>query len=78
MGAVTADFEAGYNDVEMAVTLDLAFQLVPRLLNLCLAFFVLLTVVGLASLYTFRSRFQEAPADGNMTSLQHSSERGTH
>ena len=49
-----------------------------RLLNLCLAFFVLLSVVGLASLYTFRSRFQEAPADGNMTYLQHSSERGTH
>jgi len=49
-----------------------------RLLNLCLALFVLLSVVGLASLYTFRSRFQEAPADGNMTYLQHSSERGTH
>jgi succinate dehydrogenase / fumarate reductase, cytochrome b subunit len=49
-----------------------------RLLSLCLAFFVLLSVVGLASLYTFRSRFQEAPADGNMTYLQHSSERGTH
>jgi len=49
-----------------------------RLLNLCLAFFVLLGVVGLVSLYTFRSRFQEAPADGNVTSLQHSSERGTH
>lgn len=48
-----------------------------RLLNLCLAFFVLLSVIGLASLYTFRSRFQEAPADGNMTYLQHSSERGT-
>ena len=37
-----------------------------RLLRLCLAFFVLLSVVGLASLYTFRYRFQEAPADGNM------------
>ncbi len=48
-----------------------------RLLNLCLAFFVLLSVVGLASLYTFRSRFQEAPADGNMTYLQHGAERGT-
>jgi succinate dehydrogenase / fumarate reductase cytochrome b subunit len=49
-----------------------------RLLSLCLAFFVLLSVVGLASLYTFRSRFQEAPADGNMTYLQHGTERGTH
>ena len=49
-----------------------------RLLNLCLAFFVLLSVIGLASLYTFRSRFQEVPADGNMTYLQHSPERGTH
>lgn len=37
-----------------------------RLLRLCVAFFVLLSVVGLASLYTFRYRFQEAPADGNM------------
>jgi succinate dehydrogenase / fumarate reductase, cytochrome b subunit len=37
-----------------------------RLLRLCLAFFVLLAVVGLVSLYTFRYRFQEAPADGNM------------
>jgi succinate dehydrogenase / fumarate reductase cytochrome b subunit len=48
-----------------------------RLLSLCLAFFVLLSVVGLASLYTFRSRFQQAPAEGNMTYLQHASERGT-
>lgn len=48
-----------------------------RLLSLCLAFFALLSVVGLASLYTFRSRFQLAPAEGNMTYLQHSAERGT-
>jgi len=37
-----------------------------RLLRLCLAFFVLLAVVGLASLYTFRYRFHELPQDGNM------------
>jgi succinate dehydrogenase / fumarate reductase cytochrome b subunit len=32
-----------------------------RLLSLCLAFFVVLTVVGIASLYTFHSRFQNVP-----------------
>jgi len=37
-----------------------------RLLRLCLAFFVLLSAVGLVSLYTFRYRFQEGPANGNM------------
>jgi succinate dehydrogenase / fumarate reductase cytochrome b subunit len=37
-----------------------------RLLRLCLAFFVLLAMVGLASLYTFRYRFHELPQDGNM------------
>ena len=36
-----------------------------RLLRLCLAFFVLLSVVGLASLYTFRARFQDAGAAGS-------------
>lgn len=35
-----------------------------RLLRLCLAFFLLLSVVGLVSLYTFRERFQEAPSAG--------------
>jgi succinate dehydrogenase / fumarate reductase, cytochrome b subunit len=37
-----------------------------RLLRLCLAFFLLLSVVGLASLYTFRTRFQQPTADGNI------------
>lgn len=38
-----------------------------RLLSLCLAFFVVLTVVGIASLYTFHSRFQNIPANtGNI------------
>jgi succinate dehydrogenase / fumarate reductase cytochrome b subunit len=32
-----------------------------RLLRVCLAFFTLLSVVGLVSLYTFRERFQEPP-----------------
>lgn len=32
-----------------------------RLLRVCLAFFMLLSVVGLVSLYTFRERFQEPP-----------------
>ena len=35
-----------------------------RFLAVCLAFFALLSVVGLVSLYTFRSRFQEAPRSG--------------
>ena len=42
-----------------------------RLLRLCLAFFVLLSVVGLASLYTFEARFQEAPAGGTIVDLSH-------
>jgi succinate dehydrogenase / fumarate reductase cytochrome b subunit len=46
------------------VTGDKAQQ---RLLRLCMAFFLLLSVVGLVSLYTFRERFQELPA-GTMTS----------
>jgi len=38
-----------------------------RLLNLCLAFFVLLCAVGLVSLYTFHSRFQDVPTpNGNI------------
>jgi succinate dehydrogenase / fumarate reductase cytochrome b subunit len=36
-----------------------------RLLRVCLAFFMLLSVVGLVSLYTFRERFQEPPAAGS-------------
>jgi succinate dehydrogenase / fumarate reductase, cytochrome b subunit len=35
-----------------------------RLLRVCLAFFLLLSVVGLVSLYTFRERFQEPPEAG--------------
>ena len=38
-----------------------------RLLTLCLAFFVLLCAVGLVSLYTFHSRFQDVPTpNGNI------------
>jgi succinate dehydrogenase / fumarate reductase, cytochrome b subunit len=38
-----------------------------RLLNLCMAFFLLLCVVGAVSLYTFHSRFQEPPGqNGNI------------
>jgi len=35
-------------------------------LRVCIAFFLLLTAVGLTSLYTFRARFQHVPADGTM------------
>ena len=51
-----------------------------RLLRLCMAFFVLLTVVGVASLYTFRNRFQDAPQDGNIAHISHVStqEKGAH
>jgi len=42
-----------------------------RLLRLCLALFALMTVVGLASLYTFRNRFQDLPQDGNMAHASH-------
>jgi succinate dehydrogenase / fumarate reductase cytochrome b subunit len=51
-----------------------------RLLWLCMAFFVLLMVVGLASLYTFRNRFQDLPQDGNMAhaSQMNSQEKGAH
>ncbi len=37
-----------------------------RLLKLCVAFFFLLSIVGLASLYTFRARFQQPSAGGNV------------
>jgi succinate dehydrogenase / fumarate reductase, cytochrome b subunit len=40
-----------------------------RLLRLCLGFFLLLSVVGLASLYTFRTRFQQSTAGGNIVDL---------
>jgi succinate dehydrogenase / fumarate reductase cytochrome b subunit len=37
-----------------------------RLLRVCLGFFLLMSGVGLASLYTFRTRFQEPSAGGNI------------
>jgi succinate dehydrogenase / fumarate reductase cytochrome b subunit len=37
-----------------------------RLLRLCLVFFFVMSVVGLASLYTFRTRFQQTPPQGNI------------
>ncbi len=36
-----------------------------RLLRVCLAFFALLAVVGLVSLYTFEARFKDAPQAGS-------------
>jgi succinate dehydrogenase / fumarate reductase cytochrome b subunit len=37
-----------------------------RLLKICLAFFLLMSVVGLASLYTFRTRFQQPTSSGSI------------
>ena len=48
-----------------------------RLLKLCLAFFLLLSVVGLLSLYTFRERFQEPPT-GTMTIVITDRPAGSH
>lgn len=42
-----------------------------RLLRLCLGFFLLMTVVGLASLYTFRNRFQQPTSGGNIVDAGH-------
>lgn len=42
-----------------------------RLLNVCLAFFLLLAVVGLVSLYTFHSRFQDIPGASGNIAVQH-------
>jgi succinate dehydrogenase / fumarate reductase, cytochrome b subunit len=42
-----------------------------RLLRVCLAFFLLLSVVGLVSLYTFRTRFQQTNSEGNIVKLKH-------
>lgn len=42
-----------------------------RLLRLCLAFFVLLSVIGLISLYTFRARFQPPSSEGNIVNSTH-------
>ncbi len=44
-----------------------------RLLRLCMAFFLLMTVVGLASLYTFRNRFQQPISGGNIVDAGHGS-----
>jgi succinate dehydrogenase / fumarate reductase, cytochrome b subunit len=49
-----------------------------RLLRLCVAFFFLLAVVGCISLYTFRSRFQEAPENGNMAYSHQLTQKGAH
>ena len=47
-----------------------------RLLRLCMAFFGLMAIVGLASLYTFRNRFQNLPQDGNMAHASHVTVQG--
>jgi succinate dehydrogenase / fumarate reductase cytochrome b subunit len=47
-----------------------------RLLRLCLALFALMTVIGLASLYTFRNRFQDLPQDGNIAHASHAITQG--
>jgi succinate dehydrogenase cytochrome b subunit len=41
------------------------------LLRVCLAFFLLLSVVGLVSLYTFRMRFQQSSSEGNIVNSNH-------
>ena len=43
------------------------------LLRLCMAFFLLMSVVGLASLYTFRNRFRQPTPGGNIVDAGHSS-----
>ena len=42
-----------------------------RLLRLSLLFFLVLTVTGLVSLYTFRTRFQQPSAQGNIARSMH-------
>lgn len=44
-----------------------------RLLRLCLLFFFVLTVTGLVSLYTFRTRFQQPSPQGNIARTIHGS-----
>ena len=45
-----------------------------RLLRVCVAFFLLLSVVGLVSLYTFEARFKDAPSAGStMVDTSHAS-----
>jgi succinate dehydrogenase / fumarate reductase, cytochrome b subunit len=49
-------------------------QAQQRLLKACRAFFMLLSVVGLVSLYTFRERFQEPPGPAtNIVDSRHAS-----
>src|SRR5579863_1877803 len=50
------------------VTGDKAQQ---RFLKLCLAFFLLLSVVGLVSLYTFSEKFPDAPTPGSIVEPSH-------
>jgi succinate dehydrogenase / fumarate reductase cytochrome b subunit len=51
-----------------------------RLLSLCMAFFVVLTVVGIASLYTFHSRFQNIPGSTGNVAMRHATldRKGAH
>jgi succinate dehydrogenase / fumarate reductase, cytochrome b subunit len=48
-----------------------------RFLKVCLAFFVLLSVVGLTSLYTFRERFPQQPGDSGSALVQRDAGRAT-
>jgi hypothetical protein len=44
----------------------------------CLGFFLLLSVVGLVSLYTFAERFEDAPtAGGNIVDTRHAAKPKT-
>ena len=48
-----------------------------RLLRVCLAFFALMTVIGLVSLYTFEARFKDAPTPGsNVAQASHAAAYG--
>jgi succinate dehydrogenase / fumarate reductase cytochrome b subunit len=49
-----------------------------RFLAVCMGFFALMTLVGLVSLYTFRARFPQTPAEPGTSARQgHASSRGT-
>src|SRR5579871_1088467 len=45
-----------------------------RFLAICLALFVVMSVVGLVSLYTFRARFQQAPGEPATAVMNHSTQ----
>jgi succinate dehydrogenase / fumarate reductase, cytochrome b subunit len=47
-----------------------------RLLGLCLAFFLIMSAVGIASLYTFRTRFQDATGAGSTIVQMHAATAG--